>query len=94
MIKHIVMWKFKNGTEEEAKKFLEGLNSLVGRIEVLRSVETGLNINPNADQSAVLIATFDSFEDLEKYKNDPRHLAVAAVCKSIRTERHAVDFEF
>ena len=75
MIKHIVTWKFRDGTEDEAKKFLDGLNSLVGQIEVLRSVETGLNINPNADQSAVLIATFDSLEDLEKYKNDPRHLA-------------------
>ena len=96
MIKHVVTWKFRDGTEDEAKKFLDGLNSLVGQIEVLRSVETGLNINPNADQSAsaVLIATFDSLEDLEKYKNDPRHLAVAAICKSIRTERHAVDFEF
>ncbi len=94
MIKHIVTWQFRDGTEDEAKKFLDGLNSLVGQIEVLRSVETGLNINPNADQSAVLIATFDSLEDLEKYKNDPRHLSVAAICKSIRTERHAVDFEF
>ena len=56
MIKHIVTWKFRDGTEDEAKKFLDGLNSLVGQIEVLRSVETGLKINPNADQSAVLIA--------------------------------------
>lgn len=28
MIKHIVMWKFKDGEEENMKKFLEGLNSL------------------------------------------------------------------
>lgn len=28
MIKHIVMWKFKDGEEENTKKFLEGLNSL------------------------------------------------------------------
>ena len=28
MIKHIVMWKFKNGEEENTKKFLEELNSL------------------------------------------------------------------
>ena len=94
MIKHIVTWNFRDGTADEAKNLLDGPNSLVGQIEVLRSVETGLNINPNADQSAVLLATFDSLEDLEKYKNDPRHLAVAAICKSIRTERHAVDFEF
>ena len=28
MIKHIVMWKFKDGEKENMKKFLEGLNSL------------------------------------------------------------------
>ena len=28
MIKHIVMWKFKENEEENMKKFLEGLNSL------------------------------------------------------------------
>ena len=92
MIKHIVTWKFRDGTEDEAKKFLDGLNSLVGQIEVLRSVETGLNINPNADQSAVLIATFDSLEDLEKYKNDPRHIAASSLCREIREARYAVDF--
>ena len=28
---------------------------------------------------------------LEAYKNDPRHKAVSALCKSIRTDRAAVD---
>ena len=28
---------------------------------------------------------------LETYKNDPRHKAVSALCKSIRTDRAAVD---
>ncbi len=94
MIKHVVTWKFRENTEERAKEFLEKLNGLVGQIDVIRSLETGININPAADQSAVLIATFDNLSDLEKYKNDARHKAVAEICKSIRVERHAVDFEF
>ena len=36
MIKHIVMWKFKEGAEEQMKEFLAGLNALVGQIDVLR----------------------------------------------------------
>lgn len=94
MIKHVVTWKFRPGTEKQAEEFLAELNALVGQIEVLRSAETGVNINEKADQSAVLIATFDNLADLETYKNDPRHLAAAAICKEIRLERHVVDFEF
>ena len=39
MIKHIVMWKFKEGTEEKMNQFLKGLNGLVGQIEVIRSLQ-------------------------------------------------------
>ena len=42
---------------------------------------------------AVLLSEFDSLEDVERYKNDPRHVAVSSLCKSIRTARGAVDFE-
>ena len=43
---------------------------------------------------AVLVSEFESLETLEIYKNDPRHKAVSALCKSIREDRVAVDYEF
>ena len=46
MIKHIVMWKFKDGEKENMKKFLEGLNSLKNIIPEIKYMETGININP------------------------------------------------
>ena len=52
------------------------------------------NVNPDNDCDAALITTFASLEDLNAYKNDPRHLAASALCKEIRLARHAVDFEF
>ena len=92
MIKHVVMWKFKPGTEQEMNAFITGLRSLYGVIPQIRSQEVGVNcLDGNYD--AVLISTFDSLEDLDTYKNDPRHTAVAALCKEIRTDRVAVDFE-
>ncbi len=91
MIKHVVMWKFKDGTEKEMNEFISGLRSLYGVIPQIRSQEVGVNcLDGNYD--AVLISTFDSLEDLDTYKNDPRHVAVAALCKEIRTDRVAVDF--
>ena len=94
MIKHIVMWQFKQGEEENVKKFLDGLMKLKDIIPQLVSVETGANINPDNKFDAVLITEFCSMEDLETYKNHPEHIRVSNLCKSIRIERQAIDFEF
>lgn len=92
MIKHIVMWKFHPGTEKEMNEFLAGLKGLYGVIPQIKEQEVGVNcVDGNYD--AVLISLFDSLEALETYKKDPRHVAVSALCKSIRTDRVAVDFE-
>ena len=92
MIKHIVMWKFKQGKESEMRRFLDALENLRGQIDVIRSLETGVNILGKDNCDAVLIATFDSVEDLEKYKNDPRHIAASSLCREIREARYSVDF--
>ena len=74
MLRHIVMWKFRPGTETERDLFLTGLQGLYGAIP-----------------DAVLISEFADRAALETYKNDPRHKEVSALCKSIRTDRAAVD---
>ena len=81
MIKHIVMWKFKDGEEENMKKFLEGLNSLKNIIPEIKYMETGININHKNNYDAILISEFETIEDLEKYKNNPEHVKVSALCK-------------
>ncbi len=92
MIKHIVMWKFKPGTENERKEFLDGLRGLYGVIPQIREQEVYVNCAPG-NYDAVLISAFDTLEDLEAYKHDPRHVEVSALCKAIRTDRVAVDCE-
>lgn len=94
MIKHIVMWKFKEGYEEQMHEFLNGLKGLVGQVECLRSLEVGVNCNPNEKYNATLICTFDNMEDLKKYAVDPRHVACQKICHPIALERACVDFEF
>lgn len=92
MIRHVVMWKFKPDTREEMERFLTGLQGLYGVIPQIRAQQVGVNcVEGNYD--AVLISDFDSLEDLETYKKDPRHVAVSALCKTIRTDRVAVDYE-
>ena len=93
MIRHIVMWKFRPGTEAEQKAFLEGLRGLQGVIPQLKRSEVAVNVG-KGNYDAVLVSEFESLEALDAYKNDPRHKAVSALCKSIRTDRVAVDYEF
>lgn len=92
MIRHIVMWKFRPGTELEQEEFVYSLRALQGVIPQLVSCEVGWNVN-GGEYDAALISEFRSFEDLEAYKNDPRHKAVSARCKAIRVSRVAVDYE-
>ena len=94
MIKHIVMWKFKENEEENMKKFLKGLNSFNEIIPEIKNMETGININPKNEYDAILISEFETMEDLEKYKNNPEHIKVSALCKKIRIDRQAIDYEF
>ena len=63
MIKHIVMWKFKENEEENMKKFLEGLNSLKNIIPEIAYMETGININPKNEFDAILISEFKTMEE-------------------------------
>ena len=94
MIRHVVMWKFRPGTEEQARDFLEKLSALYGVIPQIRSQQIGVDCSGIGENySAVLVSDFDSLEDLTAYKNDPRHLAVAALCKDIREDRVAVDYQ-
>ena len=94
MIKHVVMWKFKENEEENMKKFLKGLNDLKQIIPEIKNMEIGININPKNEYDAILISEFETMEDLEKYKNNPEHVKVSALCKEIRVERQAIYYEF
>ena len=93
MIRHIVMWKFRPGTEKEQEEFLTGLRNLQRVIPQLLKSEVAINVAPD-NYDVVLVSEFASLEDLDAYKNDPRHKAVSALCKSIRENRVAVDYEF
>ena len=89
MIQHIVMGKFRE--DADPQEFLDRLAALEGQIECIRSMHVRRSAVENGQFDAVLVAEFDTLADVERYKNDPRHLAVSALCKTIRTDRCAID---
>jgi len=92
MIKQIVMWKLKEGTDaSELRKRLEAMN---GRIHGLLRVEVGIDLL-HSEQSAdlVLVAELADLESLEIYQNHPVHQAVVPFVKARAVSRVVVDYE-
>lgn len=92
MIRHIVLWKFRPDTAAEQARFLEGLRGLQGVIPDLLTSAVARSVG-EGNYDAVLVADFADLAALKRYQNDPRHQAVSALCKAIRTDRVAVDYE-
>ena len=63
MIRHIVMWKFREGTEEKANEFLTKLAALDGVIPQFKKCEVARNISKD-NYDAVLVSEFETMDDL------------------------------
>lgn len=94
MIVHIVMFKFKEENKEanilHAKELL---NALIGKIDVLISMEVGINFD-TAERAfdLSLYSKFHTKEDLETYASHPEHLKVVEFIKSAALESKVVDY--
>lgn len=96
MVKHIVSFKL-TGTDEErrrvAQEFKDALLALPQQIDVLRSMEVGINENPAEQWDVVLIAVVDTMTDVEVYAKHPAHVAAAALLAGHKADRACIDFE-
>lgn len=97
MVKHIVTFKLK-GTDAErhdaATKFKDALMALPAEIDVLESMEVGINENPSETWDVVLTAVVPTMADVEVYAKHPAHVAAAAIIASCKDSRACVDYEF
>ena len=99
MIKHIVLWKLKEGAEgkskqENARELKAALESLKGKIPEILALEVGLNFNPVETASDLSLYTeFKNQEDLDKYQKHSEHLKVVEIVKKLTAERRVSDYE-
>ena len=98
MIKHIVVWRFKDealgATKAEnlarARVAIEALRELVPQV---RHLEVGVDIRADHDPSDLVIySEFDSLEDLQAYQTHPEHVKVAQLIGEMRETRSVVDY--
>ena len=92
MVKHIVLYTFKEGiNKEEAVKLIASqLEPLVGKIPGLTHMEIRGAFN---GMDYALYSEFDSREDLENYAVHPLHLAAKDKFHHYIGSRVAADYE-
>lgn len=97
MVKHIVTFKL-TGTPEErrrvAEAFRDAVLQLPSQIDVLRSIEVGINANPAESWDVVLTAVVPAMADVEVYAKHPAHVAAASLLAGHKADRACVDYEF
>lgn len=96
MVKHIVTFQL-SGTPAErrevAEKFAAALRALPAQIDVLESIEVGLNENPAEDWDVVLTAVVPTMADVAVYADHPAHVAAAGMLAGHKAARACVDYE-
>lgn len=97
MVKHIVTFKL-TGTPQErlavAQRFRNALLALPSQIDVLRSIEVGINENPAESWDVVLTAVVPTMADVDIYAKHPAHVAAAGLIAGHKEARACVDYEF
>ena len=97
MVKHIVMFKLTGTAEERlqvANKFKDALMQLPDKIDVLQSMEVGINENANEDWDLVLTAIVPTMADVATYANHSAHLAAAALLAGHKDSRACCGYVF
>lgn len=96
MVKHIVTFKLAGTPEERrdvAVRFAEALRALPEQIDVLESIEVGINENPAEAWDVVLTATVPTMADVEIYAKHPAHVKAASLLAGHKADRACVDYE-
>ena len=98
MIRHIVLFKLKEMDSDKKldimNRFKSALEALVGRIDVIRSMQVGLNTNPNEAFDIALTCEFDNMEDPATSATHPEHVAAGKIIAEAKEARSCVDYEF
>lgn len=95
MIRHVVMWKFKEENKEanmqHAREILFALQPVIPE---LRRMEIGFDISgTEMSYDMMLLTEFDSVEDMKTYAVHPEHLKVSGFIRSVILQRVVLDCE-
>ncbi len=99
MIRHVVMWKFKENSEGKTKMenmewVREHLYALLPVIPEIKRMEIGFDImGTDMSMDLMLLTEFDTVETMKIYAGHPEHLKVSAYVRKVIETRVVLDCE-
>lgn len=92
MYRHIVMWKFKDPTQENLDKVKNGLLSLVPIIPEVRKMEIYKDsAHTPASYDLLLYTEFENEKDCAFYADHPEHVKVKRIIGELTSDRVVLD---
>ena len=77
MIKHVVIFKFKEESKNQITQAKEVLMSMDGNVPTIKGIEVNIDQLKSARSYDIMLTVLlDSFEALEEYQQDPYHAGV------------------
>lgn len=97
MVRHIVMWNFKEGFTKEqninnANKIKLELENLVNLIDGIKSLTVETAPLPSSNRDVILNSLFENEEALNNYIVHPEHVRVGGLVRSVLKNRAAIDY--
>ena len=98
MISHIVMWQLKDEAKgalknDNARLIKQKLETLSADLDESEYLEVGINETDDPQAcDVVLIAEFNSDNEMKEYAQHPKHLEVVDFIKAVTSSRHVVDY--
>lgn len=97
MLRHLVVWEFKDGYSYEekrklAQKIKEDLEGLQGVVPEIKSIKVHTNLLPTSSFDILLDSRFESVEALALYQKNPEHKRVGNYIAEVTMNRNCVDY--
>ena len=98
MVKHIVMWKFKDSAEGKTREenialVRDSLYALVGVIDEIKKMEIGADIShTDMSMDMVLLTEFEDVEAMKRYAVHPEHVKVSTYVRKVIESRVVLDY--
>lgn len=96
-VRHIVSWQLAASDPADKAESVDtirtSLQSLVGVVDDIRSLQVGADVVGGGNWDVVLIADFDDVDAVGRYQVHPAHQKVAAVIRPLVANRACVDVE-
>lgn len=98
MVKHIIIWSFREGLSQEekleaAKRIKMELEALIDKIDGLEEIKVETVPLESSSGDLLLDSTFVSEDALKAYQINPDHVKAAQFVRSVVETRKCFDYE-